>query len=112
MVSSVAVSLGFVFTFVPQFLLGNAGMPRRYWSYPPQYQWLHVASTCGASVLALGLVSTLAYLIVAALRGPRAGDDPWRSRSFEWRSPSPPPPENFPSPPVWTRDAYDYEDDA
>ena len=29
----------------PQFLLGNAGMPRRYYDYAPQYQPLHVIST-------------------------------------------------------------------
>jgi len=112
LVSAGAVSLGFVFTFLPQFLLGNAGMPRRYWSYPARYQWLHVASTAGATVLALGMMVTLAYLVIAAVRGPRAGADPWRSRSYEWRTASPPPPENFASPPVFTRGPYDYEDDA
>src|SRR6185369_471201 len=59
LVSSVAVILGFVFTFTPQFLLGNAGMPRRYFLYPDQYQWLPVASTAGATILALGLLATL-----------------------------------------------------
>jgi cytochrome c oxidase subunit 1 len=112
-VASAGVSLGFVFTFVPQFLLGNAGMPRRYWSYPPKYQWLHVASTAGATVLALGMILTLVYVLVAAFHGPRAGDNPWRSRSFEWRTSSPPPEENFEQVPHWSRGTYDYgEDDA
>jgi cytochrome c oxidase subunit 1 len=112
-VASAGVSLGFVFTFLPQFLLGNAGMPRRYWSYPPQYQWLHVASTAGATVLALGMILTLTYVLVAFFHGPPAGDNPWRSRSFEWRTSSPPPEENFDQIPQLTRGPYDYgEDDA
>jgi cytochrome c oxidase subunit 1 len=108
LVSSLAVSLGFVFTFVPQFLLGNAGMPRRYDTYPAHFQWLHVLSTAGASVLALGMVTTLGYLVVACFRGPPAGDNPWRSRSFEWRTPSPPPKANFSEPPQWPTGPYDY----
>jgi cytochrome c oxidase subunit 1 len=109
--ASVCVSSGFVLTFTPQFLLGNAGMPRRYYSYPPRYQVLHVLSTAGAGVLALGMVITLCYLAVALARGRRTGDNPWRSAGFEWRSPSPPPPENFADIPRWHRDAYAYEDE-
>jgi cytochrome c oxidase subunit 1 len=108
LLSSLAVSLGFVFTFMPQFLLGNAGMPRRYDTYPAHFQWLHVLSTAGASILALGMVTTLGYLAVACFRGPRAGDNPWRSRSFEWRTPSPPPKGNFAAPPQWPSGPYDY----
>ncbi|MGE5186335.1 MAG: cytochrome c oxidase subunit I [Acidobacteriota bacterium] len=111
-VSCAAVSLGFIVTFTPQFLLGNAGMPRRYATYPPQYQWLHVISTCGACLLALGMLTTLGYLIAGLVYGPRASDNPWRSMSFEWRCPSPPPPENFLEQPRWRAGAYDYEQEA
>ena len=109
-VSCAAVSLGFILTFTPQFLLGNAGMPRRYATYPEQYQWLHVISTCGACLLALGMFTTLGYLVVALRNGRPAGPNPWRSMSFEWRSPSPPPPENFDEPPEWIEGPYDYEE--
>jgi cytochrome c oxidase subunit 1 len=108
LVSAMAVNLGFFFTFMPQFLLGNAGMPRRYYAYPPEYQWLNVLSTAGASVLALGLLVTVAYLAVACVRGPRAGANPWQSRGFEWRVPSPPPEHNFVEAPRWQAGAYDY----
>jgi len=103
-----AVSIGFILTFTPQFLLGNAGMPRRYATYPAQYQWLHVLSTSGACLLALGMFTVAAYLLYAIVRGPHV-DNPWRSASFEWRSASPPPSENFVDVPV-LKDAYDYED--
>ena len=34
------IVLGFIATFIPQFLLGNAGMPRRYYIYPERFQAL------------------------------------------------------------------------
>ena len=107
-VSCAAVSLGFIVTFTPQFLLGNHGMPRRYATYPIDMQWLHVISTAGACLLGLGLVTTFIYLGVALWTGTPCGSDPWRSMSFEWRSPAPPPHENFPTPPEWTHGPYDY----
>ena len=108
MVASISVFTGFFFTFMPQFLLGNAGMPRRYWAYPPQYQWLHVLSTAGASVLALGMLLTLGYLLVALVKGRRAERNPWGARSYEWLAESPPPPHNFTEQPSMTRGPYDF----
>jgi cytochrome c oxidase subunit 1 len=113
--SCAAVALGFVLTFTPQFLLGNAGMPRRYATYPAQYQWLHVLSTTGACLLALGMITVLAYLVVAVVAGKPSGDNPWGSRSLEWRSPSPPPYQNFVAPPAWnllSDGPYAYEEEA
>jgi len=110
-IASFMVFAGFFFTFFPQFLLGNAGMPRRYYQYAPEFQMLHVASTAGASVLAAGLGLTLGYLAVAAFRGPPAGDNPWAVRGLEWKTSSPPPEHNFRErlivlPPDY--DPYDY----
>jgi cytochrome c oxidase subunit 1 len=95
LVSAALVFAGFNLTFVPQFLLGNAGMPRRYYSYPARYQVLNVMSTLGAYLLGVALVLTLVYLLVSLRWGARAPANPWGSRSFEWRSPSPPPVHNF-----------------
>jgi len=99
---------GFFGTFVPQFLLGNAGMPRRYYEYPARFQLLHVASTLGSWVLAAGMLLTLAYLLHALCFGRRAGGNPWASRCFEWRTSSPPPEKNFTAQPELGLDAYDY----
>src|SRR4029079_8074949 len=84
LLTSVAVFIGFVFTFLPQFLLGNAGMPRRYYSYPPRFQWLNVLSTGGAWLLGAAIILALVNLLVALVWGPRAPANPWGSRSFEW----------------------------
>ncbi len=109
LLTSAAVFLGFLLTFIPQFWLGNMGMPRRYYSYPAEYQWLNVLSTGGAYLLAGAIGLTVVNLLVALRWGERAGRNPWRSRSFEWETPSPPPTHNFLAPPVIDRGPYDYD---
>jgi cytochrome c oxidase subunit 1 len=108
LLTSAAVFFGFLLTFVPQFLLGNAGMPRRYYSYPPRFQWLNVLSTGGSYLLAGALVLTLINLLVALKWGRRATRNPWDSRSFEWLTDTIPIKHNFERAPLITRSAYDY----
>jgi cytochrome c oxidase subunit I len=105
---SLMVFLGFVLTFLPQFLLGNAGMPRRYFSYPEKFQMLNVFSTAGATLLALGLLFTLGYLIIGLIWGEKAERNPWQSRSYEWLADSPPSKHNFDEPMIVKRGPYDY----
>jgi cytochrome c oxidase subunit 1 len=103
---------GFNLTFVPQFLLGNAGMPRRYATYPVRFHALNVLSTIGAYTLGAALLLTLTYLVISLFRGKRAPANPWGSRGFEWRTPSPPPEYNFEVPfdPAHGPYAYDEPD--
>ncbi len=108
LLTSAAVFFGFNLTFVPQFLLGNMGMPRRYYSYPPRFQWLNVLSTGGAFLLGFALLLTVLNLLVALKWGRRAKANPWNSRSYEWLTPSPPPTHNFDKPPVIDYSPYDY----
>jgi cytochrome c oxidase subunit 1 len=110
LIAATFIFLGFNFTFVPQFLLGNAGMPRRYYSYPERFWPLNVASTAGASVLALGFVIILVYLLLSLKYGKPAGPNPWGSRGYEWQTLSPPPVENFESQPTYPRPPHDYDD--
>ncbi|WP_438013524.1 cbb3-type cytochrome c oxidase subunit I [Sorangium sp. So ce315] len=115
LLTSFGAFLGFILTFLPQFLLGNAGMPRRYYSYPEQYQWLNVLSTGGAYLLAAALVLSLVNLLIALRWGARAPANPWRSRSYEWTTPPIPSKHNFTVTPVVERGPYDYhltEDEA
>jgi cytochrome c oxidase subunit 1 len=109
LLTSTAVFIGFVLTFFPQFLLGNRGMPRRYYSYPADFTFLNVLSTGGAFLLAGALFVTLLHLVLALRWGERTGRNPWGSRSFEWETPSPPPKHNFHAPPVIDRGPYDYQ---
>ena len=102
------VFVGFNLTFFPQFLLGYLGMPRRYHAYPEEFQVLNVLSTAGASVLGVGYLLPIVYLIWSLKGGPRAAANPWGATGLEWETPSPPPTENFHEPPVVTHEAYDY----
>jgi cytochrome c oxidase subunit I len=110
MVAASLIVLGFNATFIPQFLLGNAGMPRRYYMYPERFQALNVASTAGASLLAFGFIIILIYLIYALFRGEVAGDNPWNSRGYEWMTTSPPPKHNFDQTPIITQDSHSYQE--
>jgi len=101
------VFMGFNITFLPQFVLGYLGMPRRYYNYEPRYQGLHQLSTLGSWILASGLILTFSYLLVSLWRGKKAPANPWNARGLEWMIPSPPPVENFTTEPV-IFDAYPY----
>jgi cytochrome c oxidase subunit I len=107
--SALLVFVGFNVTFFPQFVMGYIGMPRRYHVYPDEFQVLHVLSTAGASILAVGYVLPLIYLIWSIRYGPVAGANPWRATGLEWKTPSPPPVHNFVKTPVVRHDAYDYQ---
>ena len=102
------VFIGFNLTFFPQFILGYLGMPRRYHAYPPEFQVLNVMSTAGASILAVGYLMPMVYLIWSMRYGKKAGDNPWDATGLEWQTPSPPPTENFEETPIVTWEAYDY----
>jgi cytochrome c oxidase subunit 1 len=108
-VAASLVFVGFNVTFLSQFVLGSRGMPRRYYNYPAQFQPLHVASTIGSWVLALGLIITLGYLIASLRKKPDAPANPWGSATFEWETSSPPPPNNFDHTPLVTHGPYDYD---
>ncbi|MDB5295590.1 MAG: Cytochrome-c oxidase [Phycisphaerales bacterium] len=107
-VSAVLVFAGFNLTFFPQFILGYLGMPRRYYAYASEFQVLHVLSSAGASVLALGFALPAIYLTYSLFRGTPAGDNPWGAKGLEWETTSPPPTENFRRIPIVTEDAYNY----
>ena len=106
--AAVTIFLGFNLTFFPQFVLGYLGMPRRYHVYPPEFQVLNVMSTAGASILAVGYLLPLIYLIWSLRYSEVAGMNPWRATGLEWQTPSPPPTDNFEETPIVTRDPYDY----
>jgi cytochrome c oxidase subunit 1 len=85
------------------------GMPRRYASYPEEWQVLHVLSSAGASLLAAGFVITIVYLIWSLWYGEPAPANPWGAKGLEWQTPSPPPTENFGFKPVVKDEAYAYQ---
>jgi cytochrome c oxidase subunit I len=110
--AAIILFVGFNLTFFPQFILGMEGMPRRYATYAPEYQVLHVLSTAGASIMAIGFILPFFYLLYSLKNGPIAGPNPFRATGLEWQSSSPPPTFNFAYTPIVTHGPYAYSPEA
>ncbi len=108
-VSAIMVFVGFNITFLPQFVVGYLGMPRRYHSYPDEMQVLNVMSSAGATVLGLGYVLPVIYFLYSLKWGAVAGPNPWGASGLEWQTQSPPLTENFVEVPIVDREPYEYE---
>lgn len=107
-ISCLLIFVGFNLTFLPQFVLGSRGMPRRYARYVAEFQELHQLSTVGAFVLGVGLFVALGVLIHSLVRGRKAPPNPWGACTLEWQCTSPPPYYNFLSAPT-VNEPYDYK---
>jgi cytochrome c oxidase subunit I len=108
-IATVLIFLGFNFTFFPQYILGVQGMPRRYHTYPEQFQVLNLLSSAGAVVLALGYLLPLLYFAWSLYGGRRAGRNPFDATGLEWTTPSPPPTHDFDDLPAAPPDVYGYD---
>ncbi len=106
--SAILIFVGFNLTFFPQFILGYMGMPRRYHIYPDEFQVLNVMSSAGASILGIGYLFPLTYLIWSLRYGKKAPPNPFGHTGLEWQTPSPPPTENFTHIPIVTEEAYNF----
>ena len=102
------IFVGFNATFIPQFIMGSQGMPRRYATYVPDFAPYHHASTIGAMTLGCGVALMVFYLVASLLTGKKATENQWGGVTLDWRTPTPPPLENFDHPPTVTTEVYDY----
>jgi len=100
--------IGFNGTFIPQFIMGMEGMPRRYYNVPEEFQSMHNISTIFAYLNALGYSLVLVNLGWSAFKGKIAPENPYGSLSLEWKTQSPPPHDNFEKIPVVTDWTYGY----
>ena len=103
------VFVGFNVTFFVQFIMGTQGMPRRYYTYLPQFQGMHGFSSIGALIMGIGFLLIAIYLIHAIFKGKPAGPNPWRSLTMEWQTTSPPSHGNFEGTPRLEHGPYDYD---
>ena len=89
--------IGFNVAFLPMHLTGLWGMPRRVYTYGPDFGWntLNMISSIGAFILALGILVFLINVVVSLWRGATPGANPWNAPTLEWAVSSPPPPYNF-----------------
>lgn len=113
--SAIIIFIGFNFTFFPQFIVGYLGMPRRYHYYyfAEDWQYYHVLSTAGSTVLGIGFLLPAVYLTHSLIKGKKASANPWEAKGLEWEETgSPPPTENFHGVPKAPREPYDYDAEA
>ena len=101
--------ISFNSTFMPLFVLGMEGMPRRVSTYAPNLQALNVWVSISAFVIGFSMLIFLFNTVYSLifLRA-RAESNPWRSKSTEWQVPTPVPVNNFEQLPVFDSDPYDY----
>ncbi len=95
-------------TFIPMFAVGLKGMNRRVFDYPASMADLNLFISISAFMLGASFLVMVFNLVRAWIRGPAAGDNPWRATTLEWQTSSPPPLENFPRQPVVAGNQYDY----
>jgi cytochrome c oxidase subunit 1 len=109
-VSAILLTVGFMIHYVPMFVLGLQGMPRRYYDYLPQFEPLNFAASFGAYMMVAALVLMFYNLLSSLRKGERAPSDPWGGTTLEWSLPSPPPTHNFESEPSVKSYPYDFTD--
>ncbi|MEP0007010.1 MAG: cytochrome c oxidase subunit I [Balneola sp.] len=107
-IASVFIFVGFNVTFLPQFVMGAQGMPRRYYNYVDQFTAFHQTSTIGSYLLGVGFLIILYYLMHSLFKGAKSPANPWGSRGLEWQATSPPDFHNFDHTPVVIHGPYDY----
>lgn len=104
-------TLGFNLCFLPQFLLGLDGMPRRLYKYTQADGWfsLNFISTIGAFLMGIGFLALVWNVVYSFGKAKReATGDNWNGlgRTLEWATASAMPPHyNFAITPKW----YDTE---
>jgi cytochrome o ubiquinol oxidase subunit 1 len=91
--------IGFYLAFMPLYVLGLLGMPRRMEHYEIAAWQPHlIVAAIGAFIILLGIVCLIVQLVVSIRDRQQALDltgDPWNGRSLEWLTSSPPAPYNF-----------------
>jgi cytochrome c oxidase subunit I len=104
--------VGFWVTFMPQYVVGLLGMPRRVASYPSNLGWesYNVISTIGAFIIAASFAIMLWNLWKSWRKPIPAGNNPWDAHTLEWFTTSPPPHHNYTHlPPIRSeRPTWDY----
>ncbi len=91
--------LGFLFAFMPLYVLGLMGVTRRVSHFEDtSLQPWFIAAAFGALLIGFGILAFLVQLWVSHRRRESLRDhsgDPWDGRTLEWATASPPPAYNF-----------------
>ncbi len=110
-VMALLVFFSFNLTFLPQFVMGARGMPRRYFDYDPRFELMHQMSSLGAFIMGVTLFLIIVNLLISLKTGKKAPANPWGGTTLEWQTSSPPPLFNFPvGQDIPLPELYDYDD--
>ncbi len=107
-ISSILVTSGFMLHYVPMFILGLQGMPRRYFDYLPQFAAGNFFAGFGGAIMIIGIFLMMINLLSTFKKERDALPDPWGGITLEWQTPSPPPLHNFIKEPEVLDYPYDF----
>lgn len=102
------VTIGYNTLYMPMFVMGYLGMPRRYYDYLPEFEPYHFVSTIGSWILIVGLIIMFTNLWIGMRKGTKAPMNPWGGETLEWKIQTPPILENFHEVPDVHAGPYDY----
>ncbi len=107
-IGAILLTGGFMFHYVPMFILGLQGLPRRYFDYLPQYETGNFYAGFGAAFMIVGIFLMVINLLSSLKKEKDASSDPWGGTTLEWQTPSPPPLHNFITEPEILAYPYDF----
>ena len=81
--AAILLFIGFNITFFPQFIMGAHGSPRRWATYPAEFQIYHDISTCGSYIMAISLITVL-FNWLAAVQVAASPHRPIRGAATRW----------------------------
>jgi cytochrome c oxidase subunit 1 len=100
--------IAYQFTYIPMFWAGLQGMNRRIADYPAPLGAMNFYTSIAAFVLGASFLVFVYNFAWSWMRGAKAVANPWKARTLEWQTSSPPPVENFPAAPRVISGPYDY----
>jgi cytochrome c oxidase subunit 1 len=109
-ISACMLTVGFVLHYIPMFILGLQGMPRRYYNYLPKFESGNFFAGFGAYIMVAGICLMFVNLLAGLIKGQLAPSDPWGATTLEWQVPSPPPLHNFTHAPELKEYPYDFSE--
>ncbi|MCF8565338.1 cbb3-type cytochrome c oxidase subunit I [Alicyclobacillus tolerans] len=112
MFGAIWIFLAFNATFAQFFLIGLRGMNRWVPIYPQYLQGMNFEISIFAFFLGAGFLYNLIYVAWVWVKGPKVEENPWRGKTLEWATSSPPGETSFEEIPTVVAGFYDYSDDA
>lgn len=109
-IAATLATVGFMFHYVPMFILGMQGMPRRYYDYLPQFAQGNALAAAGGLLLFVGIILMLINLVLSFRKREISSINPWGGVTLEWTVPSPPPLHNFVAEPNVKEYPYDFSE--